>query len=148
MSLGLDISLPLSVAEWHGVDTLIVAAGVSALRPVMEIAGVEGPSATQPSLEGVQRVEDAALAAIKGNYLGPLLSVVTMVCLLPHLISVSIMMFNILDSSYAVYERLTFRSSNIVPWRRYSRTDSSNLRVKQGRLLSPVPSAFYRTSLH
>ncbi len=134
MSPGLDISLRLSFTEWHGVDTLIVAAGVSALRPVLEIAGVEGPSATQP--------------AIKGNYLGPLLSVVTMVCLRSHLISVSIMMFNVLDSSYAVYERLTFRSPNIVPWRRYSRTDSSNLRVKQGRLLSPVPSAFYRTSLH
>jgi hypothetical protein len=91
MSPGLDISLPLSVAEWHGVDTLIVSAGVSALRPVLEIAGVEGPSATQPSLEGVQRVEDAALAAIKGNYLGPLLSVVTMVCLRSYMISVSFM---------------------------------------------------------
>jgi hypothetical protein len=65
--------------EWHGLDTLIVAAGVSALRPVLEIAGVEGQSVTQPSLEGVRRVEDVAMAAIKGNYLGPLLSVVTMV---------------------------------------------------------------------
>lgn len=72
-------SSPLSFSEFHGIDTLIVAAGVSALRPVMEIACVEGPSLTQPSLEGVQRVEDVALAAIKGNYLGPLLSVVTMV---------------------------------------------------------------------
>ena len=67
--------------EWHGLDTLLVAAGVSALRPVLDIAGVEGPSATQPNVEGVQRVEDVAMAAIKGNYLGPLLSVVTMVCL-------------------------------------------------------------------
>jgi NAD(P)-dependent dehydrogenase (short-subunit alcohol dehydrogenase family) len=66
-------------AEWHGLDTLIVAAGVSALRPVLEIAGVEGPSITQPDLDGIRRVEDVALAAIKGNYLGPLLSVVTMV---------------------------------------------------------------------
>lgn len=72
-------SSPLSVTELHGIDTLIVAAGVSALRPVLEIAGVEGPSVTQPSLEGIQRVEDVALAAIKGNYLGPLLSVVAMV---------------------------------------------------------------------
>lgn len=66
--------------EWHGLDTLIVAAGVSALRPVLDIAGVEGPFVTQPSLDGVRRVEDVAMAAIKGNYLGPLLSVVTMVC--------------------------------------------------------------------
>lgn len=65
--------------EWHGIDTLIVAAGVSALRPVLEIAGVKGPSVTEPSLDGLRRVEDAALAAINGNYLGPLLSVVTFV---------------------------------------------------------------------
>jgi len=68
-------------SEWHGLDTLIVAAGVSALRPVLEIAGVEGPSVTQPSLDGIRQVEDVAMAAIKGNYLGPLLSVVTMVSL-------------------------------------------------------------------
>lgn len=71
--------------EWHGLDTLIVAAGVSALRPVLEIAGVDGPSVTQPTVEGIQKVEDVAMAAIKGNYLGPLLSVVTMVCLRSHL---------------------------------------------------------------
>ena len=65
--------------EWHGLDTLIVAAGVSALRPVLEIAGVEGSSMAQPDIDGIRRVEDVALAAIKGNYLGPLLSVVTMV---------------------------------------------------------------------
>lgn len=69
-----------SVTEWHGLDTLIVSAGVSALRPVLEIAGAEGPSVTQPGLDGVRRVEDVALAAVKGNYLGPLLSAVTMVC--------------------------------------------------------------------
>jgi hypothetical protein len=73
------ISTPF-FTEWHGLDTLIVAAGVSALRPVLEIAGVEGPSVTQPGLDGIRRVEDVAMAAIKGNYLGPLLSVVTMVC--------------------------------------------------------------------
>ncbi|KAI0285525.1 hypothetical protein BC826DRAFT_1052115 [Russula brevipes] len=68
--------------KWRGLDTMIVAAGVSALRPVLEIAGAEGPSVTEPSLGGVERVEDAALAAIKGNYLGPLLSVVTMIPLM------------------------------------------------------------------
>jgi NAD(P)-dependent dehydrogenase (short-subunit alcohol dehydrogenase family) len=60
---------------------LIVAAGVSALRPVLDIAGVQGPSITQPSRDGVQRLADVAQAAIRGNYLGPLLSAVTMVCL-------------------------------------------------------------------
>ena len=68
--------------DWHGLDTLVIPAGVSALLPVLEIAGVSGVSVTtQPSLDGVQRVADVALAAIKGNYVGPLLSVVTMVCI-------------------------------------------------------------------
>ncbi|KAI9451540.1 hypothetical protein F5148DRAFT_986460 [Russula earlei] len=65
--------------KWHGLDTLIIAAGVSALRPVLEIAGVEGPSVTLPALDDVRRAEGVALAAIRGNYLGPLLSVVTMI---------------------------------------------------------------------
>ncbi|KAI9450502.1 hypothetical protein BJY52DRAFT_1302195 [Lactarius psammicola] len=69
--------------KWHGLDTLAISAGVSALRPVLEIAGVSGVSAaTQPTADGVQRVADVALAAIKGNYVGPLLSVVTMIPLM------------------------------------------------------------------
>ena len=83
LNLILILYLTTFFTEWHGLDTLIVAAGVSALRPVLEIAGVEGPSVTQPDVKGVQQVEDAAMAAIRGNYLGPLLSVVTMVCLRP-----------------------------------------------------------------
>jgi hypothetical protein len=84
---GVPLSSFFCFTEWHGIDTLIVAAGVSALRPVLEIACAEGPSETQPSLEGVQRIEDVALAAVKGNYLGPLLSVVTMVRLWSRLTS-------------------------------------------------------------
>jgi NAD(P)-dependent dehydrogenase (short-subunit alcohol dehydrogenase family) len=133
--------------EWHGIDTLIIAAGVSALRPVLEIAGVKGPSVTEPSLDGVQRIEDAALAAIKGNYLAPLLSVVTFVRPLFYPTSTSSMTFNISDSSYAVHELLAIRSPRIVPRRRYSRAYSSNLRVDQGRFFYPLPSPFYRTSL-
>jgi len=69
--------------KWHGLDTLVVSAGVSALRPVLEIAGVGGVTAeAQPSVDGVQRVADVALAAIKGNYIGPLLSVVTVIPLM------------------------------------------------------------------
>jgi len=129
--------------EWHGIDTLIVAAGVSALRPVLEIAGVKGPSVTEPSLDGVQRVEDAALAAIKGNYLAPLLSVVTFVRPLFYLTSTSLMTLNVSDSSNAVHELLAIRSPRIVPRCRYSRTYSSNLRVDQGRFFYPLPSPFY-----
>jgi hypothetical protein len=88
--LHLTFSCIFHTVEWHGIDTLIVAAGVSALRPVLDIAGVKGPSMTEPSLDGVQRVEDVALAAIKGNYLAPLLSVVTFVRPLFYLTSASL----------------------------------------------------------
>ncbi|KAH9971245.1 NAD(P)-binding protein [Lactifluus volemus] len=77
------VSIRETISEkWHGLDTLIVAAGVSALRPVLDVAGVQGPSVAQPSRDGVQRLADVAQAAIKGNYLGPLLSAVTMIPLM------------------------------------------------------------------
>jgi hypothetical protein len=127
---------------------MIVAAGVSALRPVLEIAGVEGPSVTEPSLDGVQRVEDVALAAIKGNYLGPLLSVVTMVCPCGSTQSrPPLIFFWVPDPSYAEHKSLTFRSLNIVARFNYTCTDSGHLRVKQGRFLYPISISRYRKSL-
>ncbi len=144
------ISIPYLISfftEWRGFDTLIVAAGVSALRPVLDIAGVEGPSVTQPCLDGVRRVEDVAMAAIKGNYVGPLLSVVTMVCLHLLLDLTPPMIAHVTDSFHAEHEHLPFRSLDIVPRCCDPRTDSSNLRVKQGRILPFIPIPFHRTSL-
>ncbi|KAG6887147.1 hypothetical protein C0995_001030 [Termitomyces sp. Mi166 len=74
--------------EWQGVDTLIVAAGVSALQPLMAVAGVEadpgGTSFTpsQTSTEGIKRTVEISAAATRGNYIGPLISVVTFIPLL------------------------------------------------------------------
>ena len=69
--------------EWTGLDTLVVAAGVSALQPLMVVAGVnfeeKNPSAGQATREGIQRVADVAAAATRGNYVGPLISAVTFV---------------------------------------------------------------------
>ncbi|KAI0273184.1 NAD(P)-binding protein [Russula aff. rugulosa BPL654] len=97
--------------KWHGLDTLIVAAGVSALRPVLEIAGVEGPSLTQPSLDGIRRVEDVAMAAIKGNYLGPLLSVVTMIPFMRGTsISPSVLL---ISASYILYQSLSIEHPSV-----------------------------------
>jgi len=42
--------------------------------PVLEIAGVRVHLWRQPDIEGIRLSEAFALAAIKGNYLGPLLS--------------------------------------------------------------------------
>lgn len=68
---------------WSGLDTLVVCAGVSALRPLLELAGLERKderlSPLQASAEGVQHTVDVANAAIRGNYIGPLVCAVTFV---------------------------------------------------------------------
>ena len=56
---------------------------MSALRPLLEIAGVErvGGAFVPPKVDaqGVQRTLAGANAAIQGNYLGPLVCAVTFV---------------------------------------------------------------------
>jgi hypothetical protein len=69
--------------EWKGLDTLVVAAGVSALQPLMTIAGVD-TSVGHATKEGIQHVADVAAAATQGNYVGPLISAVTFVGLSYH----------------------------------------------------------------
>ncbi|KAG6825403.1 hypothetical protein H0H92_003816 [Tricholoma furcatifolium] len=77
-----------SFLEWQGVDTIIVAAGVSALQPLMAVAGVEadagGASFTpsQASEESLQRAVDISGAAARGNYTGPLVTAITFIPLL------------------------------------------------------------------
>lgn len=70
--------------DFGGLDTLIVAAGVSALQPL--ITGVartarddDGNFTTATTKANVQRAKEVASAAISGNYLGPLVSAVTFV---------------------------------------------------------------------
>ncbi|KAF7290388.1 hypothetical protein HMN09_01296800 [Mycena chlorophos] len=64
------------LAKWDGIDTIIVAAGVSALRPLLDIAQ------DKPGAEGIQRVVDVASLATRGNYIGPLVAAVTFIPLL------------------------------------------------------------------
>ncbi len=131
--------------EWHGLDTLVVSAGVSALRPVLEIAGESGASPeAQPSVDGVQRVADVALAAIKGNYVGPLLSVVAMVCFWTMFVHVASNSKLFLDSSHEKYKRIAFCSPSVIAWCRNTRTNPSDLRFQQGGLLYAVPGALHR----
>jgi hypothetical protein len=66
--------------EWNGLDTLIVAAGVSSLRPLMELTQhpfTESPRAT--TRDDIARAKDISHAATVGNFYGPLVSVVTFV---------------------------------------------------------------------
>ncbi|TFK48060.1 NAD(P)-binding protein [Heliocybe sulcata] len=69
--------------EWRGLDTLVVAAGVSALKPLMEVAGVEKKgkifSPPQAYETGLQKAVEIANAAMKGNYVGPLVAASTTV---------------------------------------------------------------------
>ncbi|KAI0661549.1 NAD-P-binding protein [Cubamyces menziesii] len=72
--------------EWGGLDTLVISAGVSALRPLLEVAGVERRDGAFYPLhagsEGVRCAVSAGTAAMQGNYVGPLICAVTFIPLL------------------------------------------------------------------
>ena len=67
------------------MDTVIVTAGVSALQPLLAVAGVEtdGPTFTpaHASRGGIQGALVATAAVTKGNYVGPLVAAITLVWL-------------------------------------------------------------------
>ncbi|KAJ3477508.1 hypothetical protein NLI96_g10416 [Meripilus lineatus] len=73
-------------AAWRGLDTILVCAGVSALRPLMEVAGVHNHKGhadfSQASVDSIRETVRIADAAQKGNYMGPLVSAVTFIPLL------------------------------------------------------------------
>lgn len=54
---------------------MIVAAGVSALRPLMEIASDKPENETS----GIEHIVDVAALATRGNYVGPLVAAVAFV---------------------------------------------------------------------
>ncbi|KZV95627.1 NAD(P)-binding protein [Exidia glandulosa HHB12029] len=73
------------LADWAGCDTVIIAAGVSALQPLLAVAGVEHNTRTnvfepaQVTLDGLQRAQHIAERAVAGNYIGILLSLVALI---------------------------------------------------------------------
>lgn len=66
-----------------GFDTLILTAGVSALQPLMSVAGVDMSApdivGSQASPEGIQHAVNAATAAVNGNFIGPYIAAITFV---------------------------------------------------------------------
>jgi hypothetical protein len=70
-------------AEWDGVDTLIIAAGVSALQPLMTVAGVttsnDGRSPPHATADGINHAVGVAKAALDGNFFGPYIAAITFV---------------------------------------------------------------------
>ncbi|KAI0370359.1 NAD-P-binding protein [Pilatotrama ljubarskyi] len=72
--------------EWGGLDTLVVSAGVSALRPLLEVAGTERQDGVfhppRTDVNGIKQAVSVAKAALQGNYLGQLVCAVTFIPLL------------------------------------------------------------------
>jgi hypothetical protein len=71
-----------ALLAWSGLDTLILTAGVSALQPLMSVAGIDmsapGPR-SQANAEGIQHAVKAANAAVNGNFIGPYVVAITFV---------------------------------------------------------------------
>ena len=68
---------------WKGVDTVIVSAGVSAIQPLLSLAGLENPrsrtSTAQASAENIHHVVDVVSTVSKINFIGPLVAAVAFV---------------------------------------------------------------------
>jgi NADP-dependent 3-hydroxy acid dehydrogenase YdfG len=68
------------VNEWGGLDSIHIIAGVSALQPIMSLAGIdEGKSDRDANREGIQEAVDIANRAVQGNFTGPLVSAIALV---------------------------------------------------------------------
>lgn len=65
------------VQAWEGLDTIHLCAGVSALQPVLALAGAEEDCDT--TVEGIQNAKEIAGKAVQGNFLGPLVAAMTFV---------------------------------------------------------------------
>ncbi|KAI1811723.1 short chain dehydrogenase [Poronia punctata] len=67
--------------QWDGLDTLHICAGVSAVQPVMTLAGIQSGD-QDPEVAGIQHVATMAERATKGNFFGPLVAAVTFIPML------------------------------------------------------------------
>ncbi|KAI1765681.1 NAD(P)-binding protein [Hypoxylon sp. FL1150] len=70
------------LAEWGGLDTLHVCAGVSAVQPVMNLAGVKRGEDGDANAAGIQRAVDIFTAATQGNVYGPLVAAMAFIPML------------------------------------------------------------------
>ncbi|KAG1865642.1 hypothetical protein C8R48DRAFT_772638 [Suillus tomentosus] len=74
------------IKEWDGIDTLIITAGVSALQPLMTVAGVtsskDGLSPPHATAEAIHHAVSVAKAATNGNFFGPYIAAITFIPLL------------------------------------------------------------------
>ncbi|KAJ7438879.1 NAD-P-binding protein [Mycena latifolia] len=90
-----------------GIDTMIVAAGVSALLPLMEVA------CAPASVEGIQHAVDVATLATRRNYLDTLVAAIPLLqSTSPH---PSILLINSLASAIPLPTRTLYASTKAHP---------------------------------
>ncbi|KAF3763966.1 NAD(P)-binding protein [Cryphonectria parasitica EP155] len=68
-------------AAWGGLDTIHVCAGVSALQPILSLAGSSSVG-EDAGAEGIQAAVDIAGRAVQGNFNGPLVAALTFIPML------------------------------------------------------------------
>ncbi|KAF8880902.1 hypothetical protein CPB84DRAFT_1792194 [Gymnopilus junonius] len=95
--------------------TLVVSAGVSALQPLMAVAGVQVEQSVKiqdATEENIQRTASIAGAALQGNYIGPLVAAVTFIPLLSNTSKApSIVLINSLASVVPAPTRTLYAST-------------------------------------
>ncbi|KAF8185274.1 NAD-P-binding protein [Mycena galopus ATCC 62051] len=129
---------------WGGIDTMIVAAGVSALLPIMEVAGVKSGNA---DVEGIQRVVEVVARATRGNYVGPLVAAVTFIPLLESASpSPSILLVNTLASAIPAPTRTIYASSKAASLHLYQALSIEHPRIAFTHFLPGTIEGDFRAS--
>ncbi|KAJ7726579.1 hypothetical protein DFH07DRAFT_852743 [Mycena maculata] len=131
-------------SQWGGIDTLIVAAGVSALLPLMEVAGA-GPGNVQK--EGIQHVVDVAARATRGNFVGPLVAAVAFIPLLQSSSpSPSILLLNTLASAIPAPTRALYASTKAASLHLYQALAIEHPRIAFTHVLPSTIEGDFRAS--
>ncbi|OTB09859.1 hypothetical protein K445DRAFT_323547 [Daldinia sp. EC12] len=70
------------ISEWNGLDSVHICAGVSAVQPVMSLAGVKPEDENDASNIDIQKAFNLAARATQGNFYGPFVAAVTFIPLI------------------------------------------------------------------
>ncbi|KAK6956065.1 hypothetical protein Daesc_001335 [Daldinia eschscholtzii] len=70
------------ISEWNGLDSVHICAGVSAVQPVMSLAGVKPDDENDASNTDIQKAFNLAARATQGNFYGPFVAAVTFIPLI------------------------------------------------------------------
>ncbi|KAA1475372.1 NAD-P-binding protein [Dentipellis sp. KUC8613] len=129
---------------WGGLDTLIVSAGVSALQPVMALTDVS--DATGPSSTGIQKAADIATSAMRANYIGPLVSAVTMIPLLERSSVPAILLISSLAAVIPAPTRAVYGSTKAASFVLYQALAIEHPHIKFSSILPYTVEGDFRAS--